>query len=115
MAAHWLDQHINVSGITNSIASCCTPSSLVQDAKHALDPAVHTIIQPVQNILDNTAKTVSNIQTTSSFGRMVFMGLGWGALGWMGWNLFGAVLPQEKRALEEDLGGVVKRMRRSLF
>lgn len=111
MAAHWLDEHLNISGALSSLTS----SNLVQDAKHTLDPVVHNLVEPVQNILDNTAQTVSNIQTTSNYGRMLFMGLGWGALGWMGWNLFGAVLPREKRALEGDIGNMFKRMRRTLL
>lgn len=73
--------------------------------------AVHKIEQPVMNLLRDSDRAAVAVTQSSNTGQMAIQLLGFGALGWMGWNLFAYLEPRKHSRLTAELQRTAKRIR----
>lgn len=72
---------------------------------------VHSIEQPVMNLMGDADTAAKSVTHSSNSGQMVFQLMGIGALGWMGWNVFAYVAPKEHYRIAGELKRTAKRLK----
>lgn len=102
---HGVQSTVNIGKQTRSVVQ------QLDSLPAVVSNVVQNIEEPVMNIIRDTDMAARSITKSSHTGEVIFQVLGVGALGWMGWNLFGYVAPRRKRILTNELQQTLKRVR----
>jgi hypothetical protein len=73
--------------------------------------AVHNIGEPIMNLVRDTDRAAVAVAQSNQHVNTLFHLMGFGALGWMGWNAFAYAAPRKHYMVREEIGRVAKRIR----